>query len=45
MKKGITELPPDVQAQIRASEDLPEYQIDATDASEILNWSDARRGV
>ncbi len=45
MKKDITELPADVQAQIRALEALPEDRIDTTDAPEILDWSDARRGV
>ena len=45
MKKDITELPSDVQAQIRALEGLPDDQIDTTDAPEILDWSDARRGV
>ena len=45
MKKDITELPSDVQAQIRALEALPDDQIDTTDALEILDWSDARRGV
>ena len=45
MKKDITELPSDVQAQIWALEALPDDQIDTTDAPEILDWSDARRGV
>ena len=45
MKNDISEVPPDVQAQIRALEDLPEEEVDTTDASEILDWSDARRGV
>ena len=45
MKKDIAELPSDVQEQIRALEALPEDQIDTTDAPEILDWSDARRGV
>ena len=45
MKKDFAELPSDVQAQIRALEDLPDDQIDTTDAPEILDWSDARRGV
>ena len=45
MKKDITELPPDVQEQIRALEALPDEEIDTTDAPEILDWSDARRGV
>ena len=45
MKKDITELPSDVQEQIRALEALPDDRIDTTDAPEILDWSDARRGV
>ena len=45
MKKDTTELPPDVEAQVRALEALPDDQIDTTDAPEILDWSDARRGV
>ena len=45
MKKDITELPSDVQEQIRALEALPEDQVDTTGAPEILDWSDARRGV
>ena len=45
MKKDFAELPPDVQAQMRALEDLPDDQIDTTDAPEVLDWSDARRGV
>ena len=45
MKKDITELPSDVQAQMRALEALPEDEIDTTDAPEILDWSDAERGV
>ena len=45
MKKDVTDLPSDVQEQIRVLEDLPDDQIDTTDAPEILDWSDARRGV
>ena len=45
MKKDRDKLPSDVQAQIRALETLPDDQIDTTDAPEILDWSDARRGV
>ena len=45
MKKDFTELPPDVQAQIRALENIPEDEIDTTDVPEILDWSEARRGV
>ena len=44
MKKG-TKLPPDVQSQMRRLEALPEDQVDTSDAPEILDWSDARRGV
>ena len=45
MKKDMSELPPEVQAQIRALESLPDDQIDTADAPEILDWSDAKRGV
>lgn len=45
MKKDITELPSDVQEQIQALEVLPDDRIDTTDAPEILDWSDAKRGV
>ena len=45
MKKDLTELPSDVQAQLRDLEALPDDQIDTTDVPEILDWTDARRGV
>ena len=45
MKKYIAELPSDVWAQIRALEALPDDQIDTADIPEILDWSDAKRGV
>ncbi len=45
MKKDTTELPSDVRVQIKALEALPDDQIDTTDTPEILDWSDARRGV
>ncbi len=44
MKKDATALLSDVQAQIWG-EALPDDQIDTTDVPEILDWSDARRGV
>ena len=44
-KKKMADLPPDIQAQIRALENLLDDQIDTTDAPEILDWSNARRGV
>ncbi len=43
MKKDMTELPPAVQEQVQALEDLPDDRIDTSDAPEILDWSDARR--
>ncbi|MCY4580914.1 MAG: hypothetical protein OXD31_17950 [Chloroflexi bacterium] len=45
MKKGLNELPPDAQAQLRKLEVLPDDQIDTTDALEIRDWSGARQGV
>lgn len=45
MKKDIPELPPDNQSRVRALEALPDDQIDTTDVPQILDWSDARRGV
>ena len=41
----MTEPPPHVQEQVQALEALPDDRIDTTDAPEILDWSDARRGV
>ncbi len=38
-------MPSEVQSQIQALEALPDDQIDTTDAPEILDWSDARRGI
>ena len=45
MKKDTAELPADIQVQIQGLEALSDDQIDTTDAPEILDWSDARRGV
>ena len=45
MKKETTELQADVRTQVRNLEATPDDQIDSTDAPEILDWSDARRGV
>ena len=45
MKKEMADLPLDVQEQIRALEVLPDDRINTTDAPEIIDWSDARRGV
>ena len=45
MKKDIPELSLDIQSQVRALEALPDDQMNTTDAPEILDWDDARRGV
>ena len=45
MKKDVTAPPQDLQAQISALESLPEDKIDTSDAPELLDWSDAWRGV
>ena len=45
MKKDINELPLDIQAQIRALADKPEGEINTDDIPEVLDWSDARRGM
>lgn len=45
MKKNTSELSPDVREQVQALEALPDDRIDTSDAPEILDWSDARRGV
>ena len=43
--KDSSQQPSGVQEQIRALETLPDAQIDTADIPEILDWSDARRGV
>ena len=45
MKKESTELTNEQKAELAALEELPDDRIDTTDAPEILDWSDARRGV
>ncbi len=45
MKKDSPKLPSEVQEQMRVLEALPDDQIDTGDIPEILDWSDARRGV
>ena len=39
------ELPEAQRAEIEAVEKLPDDQIDTTDIPEVIDWSDARRGV
>ena len=45
MKKDISELPPNIQAQIQALADKPEDEINTDDIPEVVDWSDAKRGV
>ncbi|MYB84490.1 MAG: hypothetical protein F4X54_07135 [Chloroflexi bacterium] len=45
MKKERAELTDEQRAEIEALERLPDDQIDTTDIPELLDWSDARRGV
>ena len=43
--KRESRLPKDQSAELQALDGLPEDQINTTDIPEILDWSDARRGV
>ncbi len=45
MKKERAELTDEQRAGIEALEKLPDDRIDTTDIPEVLDWSDARRGV
>ena len=45
MRKGSTDLTEEQQAEIQALEDLPDERIDTTDVPELLDWSDAARGL
>ena len=45
MKKANPRLADDQRAELAALEALPGDQINTSEASEILDWSDARRGV
>ena len=45
MKKDDIELTDGQRAEIQALESLTDDQIDTTDAPELLDWSNARRGV
>ena len=44
-KANANRLTEDQKAEIRALEESPDEQIDTTDISEILDWSEAKRGV
>ncbi len=45
MKKGSTRLSSDRKAELSALEGLPDDRIDTADVPELLDWTDARRGV
>ena len=45
MKKGSTRLANDRKAELSALEELPDDRINTADVPELLDWSDARRGV
>ena len=45
MKKENSRLTDDRRAELTALEALPDDEINTTDVPEILDWSDARRGV
>ena len=39
------QLTEDQQAELAMLENLPQYQINTTDIPEVLNWTNAKRGV
>ena len=45
MKKGSTKLDNDRRAELSALEELPDDRINTADIPELLDWSNARRGV
>ena len=45
MRKDISELPPDMQSEVRALAGKPDSEINTDDIPEILDWSDAKRGL
>ena len=45
MKKVSTGLENDRRAELSALEELPDDRINTADVPELLDWSDARRGV
>ena len=45
MKKGSSELTEKQRATLQALEELPDDRIDTSDIPEVLDWSNARRGV
>ena len=45
MKRESSELTTEQRAELQALEGLPDDQIDTTDIPELLDWTNARRGV
>lgn len=45
MKKGSTRLAEDRKTELSALGELSDDRIDTTDIPELLDWSDAKRGV
>ena len=45
MRKANIELTEEQKAELQALANLPDERIDTTDAPELLDWADARRGV
>ena len=45
MKKDISKLPSNMQAEILALVDKSDSEINTDDIPEILDWSDAKRGL
>ena len=45
MKKRNSEFTEKQRATLKALEELPDDRIDTTDIPEVLDWSNARRGV
>lgn len=45
MKKGSTRGSNNWKAELSALEELPDDRINTADVPELLDWSDARRGV
>lgn len=44
MRKAFDELPPEIQEQLLALDDLSDEEIDLSDIPEITDWSGAVRG-
>ncbi len=45
MKRESSELTSEQRAELQALKELPDDQIDTSDIPELLDWSDARRGL